>query len=52
MATFAPEIPPRSDFHVNVQEPVNNRVHDAPNPAIFLGFNLFALLSWPFKFQM
>ena len=48
---FADVISYRSDFHVDVQDPVNNRVDGARNLSIFLGFNLFAPIPWPFLFQ-
>jgi hypothetical protein len=47
---FRADIPVRYDFHVGVQEPVNNKVHDARTPSIFLGFNLFAPFPLPFEF--
>jgi len=50
LTSFTAEISQRYDFHVNVQEPVNNKVPDARNSSIFLGFDLFAPLPLPFEF--
>jgi hypothetical protein len=36
------------DFHADVQEPVNIRVPSLQKPSIFLLFDLFAPISWPF----